>query len=389
MRRTWRILALSALVLSACDGLSYDIDSVELRTSDASQLSDAGTDASQDTGDDLSQSQDTGDDLSQVGDLGADLADVTNDVQSDTAGETDTGPTDSDGVGDVDDNCPRVENAEQLDFDGDGDGDACDDDIDGDSVLNVDDNCPRVPNAEQTDEDGNGVGDVCEGDADGDGVDDADDNCPLVPNDCQWDYDDDGLGNSCDPDIDDDGVDNAMDNCPRVANASQDDADSDGEGDACDPGTGLLCNLDTVDIDGVCDAVRQDCPDCEECVMVYEFTRFSKSCAAVDPARSFILEEGEACQQNGLERCKLGLFCLGLTGQCVRYCRLDTGEGCQSSQTCVPFNGLNTEWGYCDSDMNLCCNIDGMSCSNDGDCCSGTCEAGSCCSINPMTGMCP
>jgi len=51
---------------------------------------------------------------------------------------------DNDGIDDSLDNCPEVENADQVDTDNDGDGDACDDDDDGDTVADTADNCPLV-----------------------------------------------------------------------------------------------------------------------------------------------------------------------------------------------------------------------------------------------------
>ena len=47
------------------------------------------------------------------------------------------------------DNCPGMENADQLDTDNDGLGDDCDDDADGDGVPNNDDNCPLLANPMQ------------------------------------------------------------------------------------------------------------------------------------------------------------------------------------------------------------------------------------------------
>ncbi|WP_394750099.1 thrombospondin type 3 repeat-containing protein [Spongiimicrobium salis] len=88
---------------------------------------------------------------------------------------------DNDGVLDVDDNCPLIGNANQLDTDSDGEGDACDDDDDGDGILDVNDNCPLTPNPNQADADGDGIGDVCDNDADNDGVPNDLDLCPDTP----------------------------------------------------------------------------------------------------------------------------------------------------------------------------------------------------------------
>ncbi len=96
---------------------------------------------------------------------------------------------DNDGVLDVDDNCPLVGNANQLDTDGDGAGDVCDDDDDNDGVLDIDDNCPLTANADQADGDGDGIGDVCDDDLDNDGVPNAIDLCDDTPADAVVDVD--------------------------------------------------------------------------------------------------------------------------------------------------------------------------------------------------------
>lgn len=203
------------------------------------------------------------------------------------------------------DNCPGVDNADQLDTDGDGDGDACDPDIDNDGVLNVSDNCPLLANpdqanlgtdsvgdacdddddhdgaldtvdnclstanADQMDSDGDSVGDACDGDSDGDGVANAPDNCAFVPNADQANIDGDALGDACDNDNDDDGVVDLGDNCPLTLNADQADLDGDHLGDACDSdvdGDGVsnaadscanLANADQTNTDG--DALGDAC----------------------------------------------------------------------------------------------------------------------------------
>jgi hypothetical protein len=75
---------------------------------------------------------------------------------------------DGDGIENQNDNCPGVQNIEQVDTDGDGSGDACDFcegngqyDTDGDGLCDREDNCYSVPNIDQRDTDGDGFGDVC------------------------------------------------------------------------------------------------------------------------------------------------------------------------------------------------------------------------------------
>jgi LPXTG-motif cell wall-anchored protein len=80
---------------------------------------------------------------------------------------------DRDGVDDVDDNCPRSTNSDQIDLDGDGIGDVCDLDLDGDGVNDDIDAFPSDPN-ESVDTDGDGIGNNSDDDDDGDGQSDLD-----------------------------------------------------------------------------------------------------------------------------------------------------------------------------------------------------------------------
>jgi len=182
----------------------------------------------------------------------ADQADNDNDSIGDVCDDDD----DDDGILDVNDNCPMTANTDQADTDSDGIGDVCDDDIDGDGILNADDNCPTTPNPDQADLDNDGIGDVCDDDMDGDGVLNTIDNCLVTPNPDQNDNDNDGLGDLCDDDDDNDGVSDANDNCPMTPNSDQSDVDKDGLGDVCEDcdGDGTINYYDT----DTCDLVPQE-----------------------------------------------------------------------------------------------------------------------------------
>jgi len=155
--------------------------------------------------------------------------------------------TDYDGVPDVDDNCPTVNNTAQADMDGDNLGDLCDSDADSDTLDDYWDDCigPSV-NWDQSiwalDRDGDGCRDSDEDDDDdGDGISDATDACNDYSTRHNWtsglanDYDGDGC-HDADEDTDDDSdtILDSSDLCPRYpfnrswTSNSGNDHDSDG-----------------------------------------------------------------------------------------------------------------------------------------------------------------
>ena len=180
-------------------------------------------------------------------------------------GEYDTGvwmyQTDRDGDGILDglDNCPRIQNLDQTNYDGDAQGDACDADDDNDGVDDEADDCVRGEmgwfSEQLTDHDTDGCQDAGEDfDDDEDTVFDYNDLCPLGPVGWISTPEEDSEGDGCaDYDTDEDGWVDQMDNCPNDSNANQLDTDGDGLGDACDvdlDGDGIaepadLCPMDT------------------------------------------------------------------------------------------------------------------------------------------------
>lgn len=147
---------------------------------------------------------------------------------------------DGDGVLDGIDNCPRVSNPNQANFDSDMFGDVCDDDDDNDGIADDLDVCEQGEvdwiSTASTDHDSDGCRDVDEDfDDDNDTVYDHLDTCPKGPIGWVSTTETDVEGDGCsDFDTDEDGFVDQRDNCPGTSNAGQEDLDGDSIGDACD-----------------------------------------------------------------------------------------------------------------------------------------------------------
>ena len=156
---------------------------------------------------------------------------------------------DGDGLLDGVDNCPRVPNVEQENFDSDVFGDACDDDDDNDGIIDSLDACEKGAtgwtSSTSTDYDQDGCRDYDEDfDDDNDTIVDHLDACVRGP--LGWisteenDVERDGCS---DYDVDEDGFVDQLDNCPNIGNSGQEDLDGDSFGDVCDSdqdGDGIL-----------------------------------------------------------------------------------------------------------------------------------------------------
>jgi hypothetical protein len=186
---------------------------------------------------------------------------------------------DRDGVGDPQDNCLVVANADQRDTDLDGYGNLCDGDFDGDGAVSAGDfatlkqgylveqgDSARSPDI---DLDGDGIvtgadfsrfrplylappgpsGLACAGappcpDQDRDGVGDPHDNCLVVANPDQRDSDLDGYGNLCDGDFDGDGVVSAADFATFKEGYLREQGDPGGSPDVDLDGDGIVTGTD-------------------------------------------------------------------------------------------------------------------------------------------------
>lgn len=156
---------------------------------------------------------------------------------------------DGDGLLDGIDNCPRVPNVEQENFDLDVFGDACDDDDDNDGIIDSVDACEKGAlgwtSTTSTDYDQDGCRDYDEDfDDDNDTILDHLDACVRGPLGWVSTEENDVERDGCsDYDVDEDGFVDQLDNCPNIENSGQEDLDGDSFGDVCDSdqdGDGIL-----------------------------------------------------------------------------------------------------------------------------------------------------
>ena len=129
--------------------------------------------------------------------------------------------------------------AEWADNDGDGIGNNSDNDDDNDNIEDSSDNCPLVNNSNQLDTDRDLDGDVCDRDDDNDGILDIFDAYPLISLGGLADTDEDGIPDNCDSicigrgliaddDDDNDGLQDLQDAFPLISLGDRRDTDSDG-----------------------------------------------------------------------------------------------------------------------------------------------------------------
>ena len=181
---------------------------------------------------------------------------------------------DGDGVLDGIDNCPRVSNADQANFESDMFGDVCDDDDDNDGYNDLNDKFPLNPN-EWYDNDNDGLGDNEDEDDDNDSWSDTIEiSCntnPLDNSSFPNDYDGDLIPDCIDQDTDNDGYPDNQDDFPENElewidtdkDGIGDNEDKDDDGDGYSDNDEIICESDPLNSNSKPDDLDQDfVPNC-------------------------------------------------------------------------------------------------------------------------------
>ena len=270
-------------------------------------------------------------------------------------------PEDCDGK---DNNCDGVADEGFQNTDGDGKADCVDEDDDNDGVPDTSDNCPLVENADQLDSDGDTVGDACDPDDDNDGVPDVEDCAPLdaaihagaleacdgIDNDCNGMTDDNlcNDGNSCTIDSC-----NADGSCANEPDNTQlcDDGSVCTQADKCD--NGVCVGLNPINCDDFDDCSQDACDPIVGCTHA--------------PQNGVDCEDGSPCTEN--DSC--------VNGSCKPGNLID----CTHGNPCV-FSTCNAQVGCSPPQY-----VNNVACTNPG---AGTCATGSCqagqCVLTPLDG---
>jgi hypothetical protein len=287
------------------------------------------------------------------------------------------------------------------------DGGACTD-VDGDDVHDVLDNCPAVNNTDQLDANANGVGDACEGGECGNGILEPGEDCdgadlggaacsdngcstgtPTCALDCTVDY---GACGGC-PVCDNNGTCDAGEDCDSCPNDCPTGAGASCGNGICEAGNGEDCLSCAADCRGKQNGRRNNrycCGDgagenplsCSNSTCTngeWQCTNTPASPSCCGDASCDGAEDGNSCPLDcgAPPACGDGT-CNGNETICT--CSADCGTPPGSETSCTNGNdddcdaAVDCNDSDCSGDPACSCGQPGSSCSTSGDCCSNSCK---------------